>query len=202
MKYGPQTPAVETLLTRTRALTQEEAEALAEAWRAAWDAAQDAAWEAAWPAAQYVAQDSAWEAVRGEVWDATWVTARVTAQYAVWDAALALLVRDLIDESTAWNQKAFDILTGPWRSVIGPLPDDAAMNPQDKCRDCDQIATIYWIGPEHRWCKQHEPPPNWEPGRRTCTYPNCDCDDFKPRCPQCADSWPCPQTHPHTQDHA
>jgi hypothetical protein len=34
-------------------------------------------------------------------------------------------VRDLIDEATDWNQAAYDLLTGPWASVIGPVhPDD------------------------------------------------------------------------------
>lgn len=41
-------------------------------------------------------------------------------------AARALLVRDLIDKSTAWNQAAYDSLVATWASVIGPVhPDDA-----------------------------------------------------------------------------
>ena len=43
-------------------------------------------------------------------------------------AAEALVVRDLIDEATEWNQEAYDLLTGPWRRVIGPIhPDDEVL---------------------------------------------------------------------------
>ena len=73
------------------------------------------------------------------------------------------------------------------------------MNQQDKCRDCDQPATIYWADPAQRWCKDHQPPANWEPEPDPCRYPNCECDDFKPRCPGCGESWPCPRL-PHVHD--
>lgn len=55
---------------------------------------------------------------------AAWEAARESA----WGAAEALAVRHLINENTAWNQAAYDLLTGPWRTVIGPIhPDDAPM---------------------------------------------------------------------------
>ncbi len=41
------------------------------------------------------------------------------------DAALALVSRDLIGHHPGWGQGAYDLLTGPWRSAIGPIhPDD------------------------------------------------------------------------------
>ena len=68
----------------------------------------DAAWDAAWDAAQYAAWDAARDAARG--------------------AARGLLLRDLIGQHPGWDQDAYDRLTGPWRSVIGPVhPDDAPM---------------------------------------------------------------------------
>jgi hypothetical protein len=46
-------------------------------------------------------------------WDAAWDAARAAARDAAWDAARALIVRDLI------TPEQFDLLTGPWRSVMG-----------------------------------------------------------------------------------
>ena len=55
--------------------------------------------------------------------------ARAAARGAAWaaarDAALGLLLRDLIGRHPGWDQDAYDLLTGPWRDVIGPIhPDD------------------------------------------------------------------------------
>lgn len=45
------------------------------------------------------------------------------------DVADALVVRDLIDEATPWNQAAYDLLVAPWAAVIGPAhPDDRRNN--------------------------------------------------------------------------
>ena len=45
--------------------------------------------------------------------------------FSITSAVSALLLRDLIDETTDWNQEAYDTLTGPWAKVIGPIhPDD------------------------------------------------------------------------------
>jgi hypothetical protein len=55
-------------------------------------------------------------AARDAAWDATWDAAR--------DAAWALVVRDLIGEHW-FTQAHYDTLTGPWRTVVGPVhPDD------------------------------------------------------------------------------
>ena len=63
---------------------------------------------------------AAWDAAWGAAWDAAWC--------ATWVAALALVSRDLIGHHPGWDQGAYDLLTGPWRSVIGPVhPDDAPM---------------------------------------------------------------------------
>lgn len=49
------------------------------------------------------------------------------AGYAARDAAWALVVRDLIGRGR-FTQEHYDILTGPWRKVVGPIhPDDEDM---------------------------------------------------------------------------
>ena len=86
---------------------------------AAGDAARDAARLAAWVAAGVAVRDriAAGDAVRDRV--AAWVGS--------W-AAEALVVRDLIDEATSWNQAAYDVVTSPWRRVVGPIhPDDEVL---------------------------------------------------------------------------
>ena len=60
-----------------------------------------------------------------------------------WDAALgaalALVSRDLIGESPGWDQAAYDdLLTGPWRQVIGPIhPGDAPWDTTLRWREHD-----------------------------------------------------------------
>lgn len=44
---------------------------------------------------------------------------------AVSEVFCALLIRDVFDDATCWNQAAYDFLTWPWATVIGPAhPDD------------------------------------------------------------------------------
>ena len=58
--------------------------------------------------------------------EAEWLdAARYAAVAAAWDAAGALAMRDLIGQH-GFTQAHYDLLTGPWRTVIGPVhPDDA-----------------------------------------------------------------------------
>lgn len=47
------------------------------------------------------------------------------AAYDAGYAVIALLARDLIDESTDWNQAAYNLLVADWVALVGPLhPDD------------------------------------------------------------------------------
>ena len=47
--------------------------------------------------------------------------------YAAWYAASVLVIRDLIG-SYGFTQAHYDLLTGPWRKVIGPVhPDDGPL---------------------------------------------------------------------------
>jgi hypothetical protein len=93
------------------------------AWVAAWDAARGAAWDAArgaaWVAAWDAARGAAWDAARDATWDAARDAAWDAARGAAWDAArdaiLALLTQDII------TAEQFEILTGPWASVMGSL---------------------------------------------------------------------------------
>ncbi len=114
--FGPQWEAIVTLVRRSAVLTADEAQRLAAAWTAAGDAARDAAWAGAWAAA--------WAGARAAARDADWAGAWAAAR-AAWDAAGALAVRDLIGQH-GFTQEHYDLLTGPWRGVIGPVhPDDA-----------------------------------------------------------------------------
>ena len=114
LALGPQGEHVAALIERCRSLTGDDLDRLYAAWAAAWGAAWgDAAWDAALDAARVAALDAALDAA----WDFAWVAAR--------DAALGLLCRDLIGQHPGWDQDAYDLLTGPWRDVIGPIhPDD------------------------------------------------------------------------------
>ena len=118
--FGPQWEHIVALVRRAAVLTSGEAEQLLAARDAAWYAARNAAWFAAMVAARDAAQAAAQAAAR--------VAARDAARYAAWDAARdaarALAVRDLIGQH-GFTQDHYDLLTGPWRSVIGPVhPDD------------------------------------------------------------------------------
>lgn len=134
--FGPQGEQVVTLIERCLTLSAAEVDRLAAAWDAAWDT-----WAATW-ATRYAAEmdrlDAAWVAARCAAWDAArdaarcaaWVAMdRLAAWGAAWDAtrdaACALLCRDLTGQAPGWDQDMYDLLTGPWRDVIGPIhPDD------------------------------------------------------------------------------
>jgi hypothetical protein len=95
-------------------------------WYPLWEIARKAAWDAAWNAAQAAGEQNASHPF-------PWV--KVSIRFEVSEAASeadqaagALFARDLIDETTDWNQAAYDLLTGPWRRVIGPIhPDDEVL---------------------------------------------------------------------------
>ena len=138
MMYGPQTSEIEKLIEVIRGLTDEQINDLSSivAWDAYYQAARDAAWHAAWCATldevRYAARDAtrdatwgaAWDATRYAAWHAAWCATRDAARYAAWDAVEALLVRDLITDD-GFTQEHYELLTWPWRTVIGPIhPDD------------------------------------------------------------------------------
>ena len=111
---NPQAAQIDALIARAEQLTPVECDRLTEA--AAGAAARVAAW--------FAARDAAWFAARFAVREAV----RVAAWFAARDAAGALVVRDLIEEGTPWDWAAYDVLTGPWRRVIGPIhPDDEVL---------------------------------------------------------------------------
>ena len=115
--FGPQGEQVVTLIERSRTLSAADMARLGDDWAVARAVARDAAWGAAWGAMSGAARDTTWGAARGASWDASWNAAR--------DAAVALLCRDLIGQAPGWDQDAYNLLTGPWRDVIGPIhPDD------------------------------------------------------------------------------
>ena len=102
---GPQGVQVAALIERADRLTDVEARRLFDAW----DAAMGAEWHPAKTAAFAV------DAARTTAEDTVWAAVHVAAG----DAGLALVVRDLI------SVEHYDALTGPWRTIIGPIhPDD------------------------------------------------------------------------------
>ncbi|MGW6260344.1 hypothetical protein [Streptomyces sp. NPDC055085] len=103
---GPNGEKVAALIARIKTVTPEEATSLGAAWDAAWHAARGAARGAAW----HAARAAAWDAARGAAWHA--------ARAAAWDAAYALTVEDLVGTGN-FTTEHFDLLYGPWRTVIG-----------------------------------------------------------------------------------
>jgi hypothetical protein len=128
---NPQAVQIDALIARAEQLTPVECDRLAAAAVRAQFAA--AAGVAAGDAAGDAARDAAWFAARARF--AAGAAARVAAGVAARDAAWfgswavgALVVRDLIEEGTPWDWAAYDLLTGPWRRVIGPVhPDDEVL---------------------------------------------------------------------------
>ena len=99
---GPQGPEVAALLKRIRGLTPGEMSAL--------DTARGSAPAALLDAARAASREAAWDATLEAAWDAPMT--------AVLDAVLAVLVRDLI------APEQYDILTEPWRTVMGDLSNE------------------------------------------------------------------------------
>ena len=134
---SPQAAQIDAVIERAGRLTVAECHRLIADRAATWYAAKaaDRAWYADRVAASSAARDAAKAADRDLV--AVRVAARdavevsVRDREAAWVAAItaeALAVRNLIDEATEWNQEAYDLLTGPWRRVIGPIhPDDEVL---------------------------------------------------------------------------
>jgi hypothetical protein len=116
---GPNGSSVATLIERASGITADQAKALDAARGAARDATRGAARVAARVAARDAARGAAGVAARDAAWgaarDAAWGAAGVAAGVAARDAAGALVVRELI------SIDHFDLLTGPWCAVMGPL---------------------------------------------------------------------------------
>ena len=121
--FGPQGVQVAALLELCATLTADEVSRLnAARGTARGVATRDATRGVAWGTARVAAWDAAlYAATPGAARDAA---ARDVALGAAW----GLLLRDLIGKRPGWDQDAYGLLTGPWRSVIGPVhPDDAPM---------------------------------------------------------------------------
>ena len=122
--FGPQGEQVSALIERCRTLSAAEVDRLDTAWDAVWAADRDATWVAALIATRAAAWEASWDAAWGAVQYATRCAVRAATR-AAGDAAGALLCRDLTGQAPGWDQDAYDLLTGPWRDVIGPVhPDD------------------------------------------------------------------------------
>jgi hypothetical protein len=116
LKYGPQTAEVEALLERVRTLSDAEVLALREAWNATPGEAWCEAWRWVWGALHAARLEAAVDDAANDAW-----------RGAPLDAVLALIARDLITPDK-FTQAHYDLLTGPWRKVIGKVhPDDAEL---------------------------------------------------------------------------
>ena len=110
-------------LPATDALGPQGVEVAALIERAGQLSVDDDAYHGAWRAARRAAYRAARDAAR----DAAWVAARdAAAGCSAWLAAVALVVRDLI------SREHYDMLTRPWRTVVGPIH-------ADDCRTTDAI---------------------------------------------------------------
>jgi len=102
--FGPQWAEIVALVRRAAVLTDDEVDRM------------DAAWVAAWDDDEVDRMDAALDAALDGAGDAAW--------FAAGAAAKALAVRNLIGQH-GFTQAHYDLLTGPWRQVIGPVhPDD------------------------------------------------------------------------------
>lgn len=119
---GPNGEAVAAMIERAGKLTADEVQrldaAMKTAGRAAWRRAMDITRVAAWAAASGAARGAAGGAAEEAAWWASrWWASRAAemegARDAARRAAWALVVRDLL------TTKQFDILYGPWASVVG-----------------------------------------------------------------------------------
>ena len=125
--FGPQWREIVAQVRAISGAIPEQLDRLAAAWVAARDAARDAAWVAARDAARDAAWDAAWDAAGAAARAAARAAERDAAWDAAWDAARALSIRDLIGTAN-YTQEHYDILTAPWRNVMGPLhPDDGPL---------------------------------------------------------------------------
>ena len=123
---GPQGVQVAAFIERCATLTADEVSRLnAARGTARGVATRDATRGIARGTARVAAWDAAlYAATPGVALDTAWDAARDVALGAAW----GLLLRDLIGQRPGWDQGAYDLLTGPWRQVIGPIhPDDAPM---------------------------------------------------------------------------
>ena len=117
----PQATQIKAMIELANSLSDEEAEALLEAQKTT-GADELAKIFAAWDASTKTMIDSGRSEAWTEIEEQFWVVSAV-------DFALrALLLRDLIDENTEWNQEAYDMLTSWWVKAGGPV------HPDDVCR--------------------------------------------------------------------
>ena len=125
--FGPQWREIVAQVRAISGASREQLDRLAAAWTAAGDAARDAARDAAWDAAWDAARDAAGDAARDAAWAAAGTAAGTAARDAARDAAWALSIRDLIGTAN-YTQEMYELLTAPWRNVMGPLhPDDGPL---------------------------------------------------------------------------
>lgn len=117
--FGPQWRQIVALVRRTAVLTPDEIDRLC----AARDTAVIAARDAAVFTARTSTREAAWNTARISAWSSAWNAARSLAWSAAWDAVSALCVRDLIGQR-GFTQEHYDVLTTPWRTVIGKLHED------------------------------------------------------------------------------
>ena len=115
MIYGPNTKAVQAIIDRISALTEDECKQLAAAWGAAYYAADDAAWEAAYGAAYGAARVAVYNAANDAAYDA----ARGAAWYASRAAILATVTYDLATIDGPYTIAQRDLLMTPWIEVCG-----------------------------------------------------------------------------------
>lgn len=116
----PHAAAIDAVLTRAAAFTDDEAQALAAFGDAApRDGVRDAVRDAAWAAARAAARHFDWDSARDSDWDSVWDS----AWDFVWAAVIALVVLDLVAGDLAGQhgltRDHIEALWAPWHAVTG-----------------------------------------------------------------------------------
>ncbi len=136
--FGPQWHEITTLVRAICGLTQQQMADLAAAHTVASRSEQiraDLAFSIAWGAALRARQAHVSAATASAVWEAAWDATEelvltpnegymaAPARGAIRNSALALCTRHLIG-TDKYTQEHYDLITGPWRKVVGPLHTD------------------------------------------------------------------------------
>lgn len=124
--WGPQTEELQRLLRTANSLTNAQMRALADAldpsWFIAWDHACAAAKADGLDEAVNQTWLAAFDAAEGSAPGAHLDSETATkAMRAVGSASTALLIRHLVRDDVETSTEAYEQLTTPWRTVVGPL---------------------------------------------------------------------------------
>jgi hypothetical protein len=130
-RLGPQGKEITAVLIGAETLTNREAGRMAAVRDRIWRECQPIECVEVWNSAATAASAASREDARGAVFDVIQTAEWYSAEPSVRDAVWGLLVRDLRVPRgcQGFPELYYDLLTGPWRSVMGRLhPDDEVLS--------------------------------------------------------------------------